>query len=151
MFPNLAEYQIIDVGTESKQVTIAVCTQDTALGHNLMPLHNGSHHFVKKDDLLKIFTDKPALYSVRLAGLVFGEDTLRISRMPDENDTKYEPLDGDTLNSIISELIYLQDFLSINHTFHYSSRCPSFQAAKQSCLAWSSERIYQKANAWRPH
>lgn len=70
---------------------------------NLMALHNGSRVFVRKDDILKIFCDKPALYSVRLAGMVFGEDTLQRSCMPDETDPKYVPLDEEVLESIISK------------------------------------------------
>lgn len=70
---------------------------------NMTALHNGSRVFVQKDDILKIFCDKPALYSVRLAGLVFGEETLRHSCMPDETHSKLTPLDEEILESIISK------------------------------------------------
>lgn len=71
---------------------------------SVMALHNGSRVYVRKDEILKIFCDKPALYSARLAALVFGEDTLSQSCMPDELSPKYTPLDEETLDSIISKL-----------------------------------------------
>lgn len=70
----------------------------------MMALHIGSRVFVRKDDILRIFCDKPALYSVRLAGLVFGEETLMNSCMPDDRNSKLQPLDEEILESIISEL-----------------------------------------------
>lgn len=104
----LAEYQIIDVGSKKNQMTIAVRSEkvQTALKQNpnMMALHNGSRVFVKKDDILKIFCDKPALYSVRLAELVFGLSTLENACMPDENSAKFIPLDEDILESIISKI-----------------------------------------------
>lgn len=84
----------------------AIMNQNT----NMTALHNGSRVFVRKDDILKIFCDKPALYSVRLAALVFGEETMQQSCMPDETDPKYTPLDEDVLESIISKMIIVSCF-----------------------------------------
>lgn len=70
---------------------------------DMMALYNGSRVFVRRDDILKIFCDKPALYSVRLAELVFGEETLCKSCMPGETVAGRVPLDADTLDSIISK------------------------------------------------
>lgn len=67
-------------------MTVAVRSEKIQVGEksnpNMMALHSGSRVFVRKDDILKIFCDKPALYSVRLAELVFGVNTLEISSMP---------------------------------------------------------------------
>ena len=71
---------------------------------NMMALHNGSRVFVRKDDILRIFCDKPPLYSTRLVTLVFGVETLRSSCMPDESDPKFTPLNDEILESIISKL-----------------------------------------------
>ena len=70
---------------------------------SVMALHNGSRVYVNKNEILKIFCDKPALYGARLAALVFGEETLSQSCMPDESNPKYTPLDEETLESIISK------------------------------------------------
>lgn len=96
------------MGNKKNQMTIAVRSEKSQAAAakpnaNLMALHNGSRVFVRKDDILKIFCDKPALYSVRLAAMVFGEDTLQRSCMPDETDGKFVPLDEEILESIISE------------------------------------------------
>lgn len=72
-------------------------------GDSVMALHNGSNVYVRKDEILKIFCDKPALYSARLAALVFGEDTLSNSCMPEESNPRYTPLDEETLDSIVSK------------------------------------------------
>lgn len=74
--------------------------QDNA---EMMALYSGSRVYVRKEDILKIFCDKPALYSVRLAELVFGEEALQKSRMPDDNNSKCVPLDEEVLNAIIGE------------------------------------------------
>lgn len=72
--------------------------QDNA---EMMALHSGSRVYVKKDDILRIFCDKPALYSVRLAELVFSDEVLQNSCLPDDMNSKYQPLDPEVLNSII--------------------------------------------------
>lgn len=83
----------------------------------LMALHNGSKVYVRKEEILKIFCDKPALYSIRLATLIFGEKTLRYSCMPDERDEKYTPLNEEILESIISNyFLYKNNYLLINNS-----------------------------------
>lgn len=69
----------------------------------LIALHPGSTVFVRKEDLVNIFTDKPALYTARLTALVFGEDLLRKSKMPEEKslESSLKILDNDMINSII--------------------------------------------------
>ena len=78
---------------------------------SLMALHNGSRVYVRKADILKIYCDKPALYSVRLAMLIFGEKTLRYACMPDERIEKFTPLNEEILDSIIS------NYLEFKHVF----------------------------------
>lgn len=86
---------------------------------NMMALHSGSQVFVRKDDILKIFCDKPALYAVRLAALVFGEETLRNSKMSEDNDPKFAVLDEEILESIISEsgIFFSIVFTNMHHFF----------------------------------
>jgi hypothetical protein len=73
------------------------------LGPNMIPLHPKSSVYVNKNDILKIFTDKPALYSVRLAELVYGMENLRCSRVPDDNTSNHAPLNEHVLDAILSE------------------------------------------------
>lgn len=117
------------MGTKKKQVVIAVrspTASGTKLNADMMALHNGSRVFVRKDDILKIFCDKPALYSVRLAGLVFGEETLHSSCMPEETNTKLTPLNEEILDSIISKFN-----LQLNATF--SNNFIYFQLTSFKC------------------
>jgi hypothetical protein len=73
----------------------------------MMALHSGSKVYVKKAEILKIFCDKPGLYSGRLASLIFGEKTLRFSCMPEERDEKYNPLNEEILESIMSKKYFM--------------------------------------------
>lgn len=75
------------------------------LGPNMIAIHPKSKVYVDKNDILKIFTDKPALYSVRLAELVFGVQNLAYSKMPDDKTSSYPPLNAIVLDSIISKFI----------------------------------------------
>lgn len=72
---------------------------------NLVALHAGSRVYVRKDDIVKIFCDKPALYSVRLAEMIYGKNVLMESCMPDERAliSQFTPLNSEILDSIISE------------------------------------------------
>lgn len=113
----LSEFQIIDVGVK-KPVTFAI-RSGKAQGiltnnANMMALHNGSRVFVRKDDILKIFTDKAPLYSIRLATLVFGEENLKTSCMPDEADSQLTPLNSEILESVISKCISSQSIHYLN-------------------------------------
>lgn len=107
MFGNLAGVKYV-IEPKNKQI-VAARSNKVPSGHknnpDMVALHNSSKVFVRKDDILKIFCDKPALYSVRLAELVYGVSTLRKSCMPGEFAHNRVPLDSDTLDSIISELI----------------------------------------------
>lgn len=73
----------------------------------MIVLHPGSNVFVKKADLVNIFTEKPALYTARLTALVFGEDLLQQSRMPEEKipGSSLKPLNNDSINSIIGMIV----------------------------------------------
>lgn len=76
---------------------------------DMIALHPGSSVFVKKDDLVNIYTDKYPLYTARLTGLVFGDELLQKSRMPEEKiaDSSLQPLNSDMISSIIGEMKYL--------------------------------------------
>lgn len=135
MFLYLAGYQIIDVANRKKQVMIAVRAPHVTakLNPNMMALHSGSQVFVRKDDILKIFCDRPALYAARLAALVFGEDTLRNSKMSEDNDPKFAVLDEEVLESIISELLSRFHKISLINLESFSSSCGSgVQATEQN-------------------
>lgn len=98
----------MNVASKKRRVVIAVPAEKSAPmimqdNAEMMALYNGSRVFVKKDDILKIFCDKPALYSVRLAELVFGDEVLQKSCLPDETNSKLTPLDEEILNAIIGK------------------------------------------------
>lgn len=102
------EYQIVNIGRKKGRVVIAVPADKSAQmivqdNSEMMALHSGSRVYVKKDDILRIFCDKPALYCVRLAELVFGDEVLQNARLPDDINSKYEPLDAEILNAIIGK------------------------------------------------
>lgn len=42
----------------------------------MIPLHSGSSVYVAKDELIKAFDMKPAIYACQLAKLIFGKDFL---------------------------------------------------------------------------
>lgn len=81
---------------------------------NLMALHIGSRVYVRKEDIVKIFCDKPALYSVRLAEMIFGKNVLMESCMPDERASHMTPLNSEILDSIISENNLMRNQISFN-------------------------------------
>lgn len=68
----------------------------------MMALHIGSRVYVQKQDILKIYCEKPALYSIRLAELIFGVKTMKLSCMPEDDNPELTPLDEECLDSIIS-------------------------------------------------
>lgn len=98
------EYEIVNLPKVEPNVHIVNDPMELKDHPSLINLHSGSKVYVRKADILKIFCDKPALYSIRLALLIFGEKTLTYSSMPDERDGKYPPLNEEILESIISEL-----------------------------------------------
>lgn len=69
-----------------------------------VPLHSGSDIYISTKDLVNIYTPKPALYTARLADVIFGRDTLLnacVSRT--QNTADLVPLDKNKLQSIIGE------------------------------------------------
>ena len=87
----------------------------------MMALHTGSRVYVQKEDILKIYCVKPALYSIRLAELVFGVKTMTLSCMPDDDNPNLTPLDDECLDSIISNtyLMIIFDDLFTNQFFQF--------------------------------
>lgn len=77
---------------------------------NLIPLHIGSRVYVNKHDILKIFTNKPALYTIRLLEMVFGTEVLKRSCLSDERDeeNKLVPLELDSFESLMSGFFVVQ-------------------------------------------
>ena len=77
---------------------------------HLIPLHHGSSVYVDKHDILKIFTNKPALYTVRLLEMVFGTDVLKMSCLPGDQDDeeKLNPLERDSFESVICGFFVVQ-------------------------------------------
>ena len=70
----------------------------------LIPLHNGSRVYINKNDILGIFSNKPALYTVRLIELVYGLNVLKRATLPDERENGLSPLESESFDSILSEL-----------------------------------------------
>jgi hypothetical protein len=95
------DYEIVNIGTRKQPVTIAVRKQKKQ--DEMISLHPGSSVFVSKPDLLNIFTEKSALYTARLTTLVFGENVLKESRMPEDKnaDPSLKVLQTEILDSII--------------------------------------------------
>ena len=136
-----AEYEIISIASPQKLPVItstsAVFLESPDQLHcktdpSMMALHNGSKVYVKKADILKIFCDKPGLYSGRLATLIFGEKTLRYSCMPEERDEKYHPLNEEILDSIISKYCEYDEayFQVINRVFNLQLTLFKFSSSK---------------------
>lgn len=99
------EYEIVTVHQPKVEPNVHIANDSIELKDDpsLINLHSGSKVYVRKADILKIFCDKPSLYSVRLALLIFGEKTMSYSSMPDDHDRKYPPLNEEILESIISK------------------------------------------------
>lgn len=67
---------------------------------DLIPLHAGSHIKISKTKLLEIYTEHPALYTIRLATIVFGKE--KLSAVSKESQSHaIDLLDQDILNSLI--------------------------------------------------
>lgn len=67
---------------------------------DLIPLHKGCRIKVSKTKLLEIYTEHPALYTIRLAGIVFGKETLSAVSKESE-DSAIDLLDQNVLDSLI--------------------------------------------------
>uniref|UniRef100_A0A1B0CAM1 FLYWCH-type domain-containing protein n=1 Tax=Lutzomyia longipalpis TaxID=7200 RepID=A0A1B0CAM1_LUTLO len=68
---------------------------------DLIPLHSGSVVYVSKKDLISIFTNKPPVYTSRLADLLFGEEALLACK--EKYNVNLTSLDPVKLKSLISE------------------------------------------------
>lgn len=66
-----------------------------------VPLHTGSTVYVSKNDLIKIYSEKPDVYIKRLADLVFGTE---IRTAPDNMKNTLDVLDATRLKSFISKI-----------------------------------------------
>lgn len=73
---------------------------------DLIPLHKGCRIKVSKTELLEIYTEHPALYTIRLAGIVFGKETLSAVSKESESNA-IDLLDQNVLNSLISKCAFL--------------------------------------------
>lgn len=136
----------MDVPLKKKQLIYAVRAEKDkvklAPNPNMMALHVGSQVYVRKDDILKIFCDYPALYSVRLASLVFGDEKMNGACMPDDNDPTLSPLNAEALDSIISKNSIYRRLHSTKKMFSSSSsRRASLQATEQKCFAKLRQKL----------
>lgn len=66
-----------------------------------VPLHTGSTVYVSKNDLMKIYSDKPDVYIKRLADLIFGTE---IRTTPGNVRNTLDALDATRLKSFISKI-----------------------------------------------
>lgn len=108
----IAEFEVIELSNKNvllRQHTLTIPTikSEQKIDSNMMALHTGSRVYVQKEDIMKIYCVKPALYSIRLAELVFGFKTMTISCMPDDDNPNFTPLDDECLDSIISNIIII--------------------------------------------
>lgn len=68
-----------------------------------IPLHKGCNIFINKSQLLEIYTPHPALYTIRLAEIVFGRETLSTASK-DSLDNALDLLDQNVLGSVIGKI-----------------------------------------------
>lgn len=90
-----------------------------------VPLHSGSDIFISTKDLINIYTPKPALYTARLADVIFGRDILMNSCVTrTQNTADLVPLDVHKLRSVIGKEIdaVLEYKLTNNCFFFYLDR-----------------------------
>lgn len=83
------------------KITI-VKKEKTTSDPDLIPLHKGCPIKVSKKKLLEIYTEHPALYTIRLATIVFGKETLSAVSKESEHHA-IDLLDKNILNSLISK------------------------------------------------
>lgn len=69
---------------------------------DLIPLHSGSSVYVSKKDLINIFTNKPHVYTSRLADLLFGQEALVACK--EKYSVNLSHLDPVKLKSLISTI-----------------------------------------------
>ncbi|XP_059611352.1 modifier of mdg4-like isoform X11 [Phlebotomus argentipes] len=74
-----------------------------AQGLDLIPLHSGSSVYVSKKDLITIFTNKPHVYTSRLADLLFGREALLACK--EKYTINLSQLDPVKLKSLIIHIV----------------------------------------------
>lgn len=72
----------------------------TVQSREMIPLHPGSRVCVSKTELVKIFNQKPAIYTIELAKLLFKKELHQ--KKPTLNADPIAHLDAERLNSLIS-------------------------------------------------
>lgn len=75
----------------------------------MIPLHVGSLVFVSKKELVRIFDPKPAIYTCKLAVLIFGPT---IHQKFNENGDPLQHLEPKKLQSLISQYQYSKQKIS---------------------------------------
>lgn len=93
---------IIYLKSKNTTTDTTVKRKKTISDPDLIPLHKGCPIKVSKTKLLEIYTEHPALYTIRLAGMVFGKETLSAVSKESE-DHAIDLLDQNILNSLISK------------------------------------------------
>lgn len=87
---------------ESDQESIQTTSNFDLKSRDMIPLHAGSDVYVPKSDLIRIYTTNPAVYTGRLAELVFGRDSLVNAKViKGDNKTNILTLDSIKLKSIL--------------------------------------------------
>lgn len=66
----------------------------------MIPLHAGSSVYVSKNELIKTFDPKPAIYTCKLAMVIFGGNLHK--NKPNLNENPLKHLDQKKLKSLIS-------------------------------------------------
>lgn len=70
---------------------------------DLIPLVTGSPVYVSKSDLVRIFSSKPPVYTVRLAELIFGKEQLIRCSMNKKKNNHLEKTDPIKMKSLIGK------------------------------------------------
>jgi hypothetical protein len=73
------------------------------IGAEKIALYNGSDITIMKEDLVKIWTPKPALYAARLTKVIMGEKQLEQAMRQNTGDGILQALDQHKLKAIRSE------------------------------------------------
>lgn len=73
-----------------------------------IPLHTGSKVFVSKLDLIRIYTPAPAIYTARLADLLFGTEVLQRTTMYSKYQSSLDVLDPVRVASLISTIYFVR-------------------------------------------
>lgn len=69
-----------------------------------VPLYSGSDIYIALEDLVKIYSSNPALYTARLMDIIFGREILNNACIePAEDEDDLEQLDSHKLRSMIGK------------------------------------------------